>query len=116
MAGAEQLMELVADVLEKNAAYYESLESARVAEEQAEQQKSATALASRISEAVGEPLDEDLIAKLSTVDSDIHGLLERTVGSVESVDSLGGVEDSEKVAGLDGLPPEDARFLAFVNS
>jgi hypothetical protein len=35
---------------------------------------------------------------------------------METVDSLGGVDDSEKVAGLDGLPPEDARFLSFLNS
>jgi len=112
----EKLMELVADVLEKNAEYYESLESERVTKEKEAQHTKASTLAARISETVGEPLDEELVDKLSAVDPDIHGLLERTVGSMENVDSLGGVDDSEKVAGLDGLPAEDVRFLSFVNS
>jgi len=116
MSAAEKLMELVADVLEKNAEYYESLESERVNKEKEAQHTKASSLAARISETVGEPLDEELIAKLSTIDPDIHGLLERTVGSMETVDSLGGVEDNEKVAGLDGLPPEDVRFLSFINN
>jgi len=111
-----ELLERVADVLEKNAAYYESLESSRVAKEQESLHTKASALATRISEAVGEPLDEDLVSKLSAVDPDIHGLLERTVGSMETVDSMGGVDDDVKVAGYDGLAPEDARFLGFINS
>ena len=111
-----ELLELVADVLEKNAAYYESLESSRVAKEEEQLRTKASALATRISEVVGEPLDEELVAKLSTADPDIHGLLERAVGSMETVDSLGGVEDEEKVAGYGGLAPEDARFLGFINS
>ena len=112
----EHILEVVADVLEKNAEYYESLESARVAKEKEVLHTKASSLANRISEAVGEPVDEELVAKLSTVDPDIHGLLERTVGSMETVDSLGGADDTEKVAGLDGLPAEDVRFLSFLNS
>lgn len=112
---ADLLLETVADVLEKTAAYYESIEASRVAKIQQQEKQDAQKLAETISEALGEPLDDSLVDKLSHVTPEVRGILTRMAGDSGNVESLGGPETA-KVAGADGLPPEDLRFISWLNS
>lgn len=88
----------VAEVLEATANYVESIESKKIAEESAVRTKTASDLASKLTEATGERLDDTMVEKFANLDPAIAQFLEKMAGSVETVDSLGGVDMRTKTA------------------
>ena len=109
------LLENTADILEKSAAYLESIESNRIAADKAAITKKASKLAEQISDAVGEPVDEELIEELAKTSPEVQQLLGRLAGG-ENVESLGEPQEETKTASIDGVSPEDSRFLGWVQS
>lgn len=111
------IMSQVAEILDKTAEYIERLEGEKISAHLEERKKAASVLAEKLTEAVGEPVDESLAAKLSNLDPEVQKVISKLAGT-ERVDSMGGPSDNEtqKVASTSGLPPEDARMLAWLNS
>lgn len=113
---ADILLESVADVLEKTAAYYESLESEKLAKVQSQHKEATQKLVDKVSEVIGEPLDKTTAEKLAALTPEVRDLLLKMAGHSDNVDSLGGPEKQVKVAGADALPTEDLRFINWLNS
>ena len=111
------IMSQVAEILDKTAEYVERLEGEKISAKNEERKKAASVLATKLTEAIGEPVDETLAEKLSNLDPEMHQIISKLAGT-ERVDSMGGPSDNEtqKVASTSGLPPEDARMLAWLNS
>jgi hypothetical protein len=111
------IMNQVASILDKTAEYIERLEGEKLAARTEEKKKVASALASRLTEAVGEPVDPTLAEKLSNLDPEV-GLLISKLAGTERVDSLGEPSDNEtqKVASSSGLPPAEAHFMEWLHS
>jgi len=109
------MMDQVAAILDKTAEYIERLEGAKIAAQREEKKKVASVLASKLTEAVGEPVDPTLAEKLSNLDPEVGALISKLAGT-ERVDSMGEPSDNgtQKVASSSGMPPEDARFVAWV--
>lgn len=83
------MFEQIANVLEKAAAYIEAIEDTKTAEVQAERLSVAKELATKISEATGEQLDEETISKLAKADKDVL----QTIGKLATeskIDEMGG--------------------------
>ena len=115
MSAADTLRQ-AADVLEKTAEYMENSESVRINEQNAERMKSAQVLADKIAQVTGEAVEPQLVEKLSAMGTDVQSIIGRLTDGGE-VDSLGGPDESTKLASIDGgLPPEDVRFLAYLQS
>ena len=113
---ADKLMVQAAEALEKMAEYIEHAETTRVAQESSIRRKHANALATKIANAVGEPLDDILVEKLASSNPEIQELIGRLTGG-DVVESLGGPMEVSKVASVSGaLPPADARFVDWVTS
>jgi hypothetical protein len=111
-----ELMLQAADALEKVAAYIDNTETERLNQETEVRQKEAHSLAEKISNAVGEPLDDDVVDKLATASPEVKDLLSRITGG-DTVDYLGGPQEVSKVASAgSNHPPADAKFLDWVNS
>ncbi len=111
-----ELMLQAADALEKVAAYIDNTETARLNQEYEVRHKEASSLAEQISDAVGEPLEDDMVNKLATASPEVKELLSRVTGG-DTVDSLGGPQEVSKLASVHGSQrPADARFLDWVNS
>ena len=115
MSSVADALKQAADVFDKTAEYLETTESVRISAEKQEKTARAKKLANQLSELTGEELDVNVIEKLSGIDPDVQDLLGR-LGGGDMVDSLGGPSESEKRASVDGVPPEDAQFLTWVNS
>lgn len=113
---ASDVLNQAADVLEKTAAYIEGIESKNIADATEIREKAAQNLAEKISAATGEQIDTELAEKLSSMGPEVQDILGRlTDGGL--VDSMGDAEDTTKLASVEGgLPIEDARFLAWVQS
>ena len=110
------ILNQAADVLEKTAAYLESTESARITEEHDARTKSAQDLAEKIADVTGELVEPELVEKISTMSPDVQDILGRLTNG-GNVDSLGGPEETTKLASVEGgIPAEDARFLSWVQS
>ena len=111
------IMSQVAEILEKTADYIERLEGAKISARVEERKKAASDLAGKLTEAIGEPIDETFAVKLSNLDPEIQQVISKLAGTGR-VDSMGGPSDNDnqKVASSSGLPPEDARILAWLNS
>lgn len=110
-------MNQVAAILDKTAEYIERLEGDKLAAQRKEKQKVASVLASKLTEAVGEPVGPNLAEKLSNLDPEVGALISKLAGT-ERVDSMGepGENGTQKVASSSGMTPEDSRFVAWVNS
>lgn len=113
---ADRFLESVADVLEKTAAYYESIEADRLVKIQTQEKEATQKLVEAVSGAVGEPISDKLAEKFAGLTPEVKDLLLKLAGNSEYTDSLGGPEQIVKVAGADGLPPEDLRFINWLNS
>ena len=111
------IMSYAAEILEKTAEYIERLEGEKIATRTAEKKKVASALAGKLTEAMGEPLDSTLAEKLSNLDPEMQQIISKLAGT-ERVDSMGepGENGTQKVASATGLPPEDDRLLTWCNS
>ena len=113
---AATILNQAAEVLEKTAAYLEGTESTRITQEQTARTKSAQELADKIAEVTGELVEPELVEKISAMGPEVQGILGR-LATGGTVDSLGGPEESTKLASVEGgLPAEDARFLSWVQS
>lgn len=113
---AADILNQAADVLEKTAAFIDGIESKRIAEIQADRNKTAQSLADKIAAATGETVTPELTEKLSAMSPDIQDILGRLTDG-GSVDSLGDADDNVKLAGVTGaVSPADARFLAWLQS
>jgi len=107
----------VADVLEKAAAYIEAVESDRIARESASKKAEATTLAEKVSQALGEDIDDRLVEKLSNLSPEARQLVSQLSGG-DTVDSLGGPEvvKTASVRPLDSAQTSvDAASADFVN-
>lgn len=113
---ASDVLNQAADVLEKTAAFIEGIETERIADETAVREKAAQSLVDKIASATGEQIEPELAEKLSSMGPEVQDIIGRlTDGGL--VDSMGDAEETTKLAGVDGgLPTEDARFLAWVQS
>ena len=111
------VMTQVAEILEKTADYIERLEGEKISARTNERKKAASVLAGKLTEAIGEPVDDTLTAKLSNLDPEMQEIISKLAGTGR-VDSMGEPSDNEtqKVASSSGLPPEDTRYIAWINS
>jgi predicted house-cleaning noncanonical NTP pyrophosphatase (MazG superfamily) len=111
------IMSYAAEILEKTAEYIERIEGEKIATRTAEKKKTASALVGKLTEAIGEPMDESLAEKLSNLDPEMQQIIAKLAGT-ERVDSMGepGENNTQKVASANGLPSEDERLLAWCNS
>lgn len=112
---AHDLMLHTADILEKTAAYLEKTESEKVAQEKATQQKAASDLADRISDVTGEPIDGELIDKLASLTPEVQDVISRLTGG-GMAESMGGPDETTKVASSGGMGSAEERFLSFLMS
>ena len=112
-----KIMSQVAEILEKTAEYIERTDGVKISARIEERKKVASELAGKLTEAIGEPVDESLTEKLSNLDPEMQAILAKLAGTGK-VDSMGEPSDNEtqKVASTSGLPPEDMRLLAWANS
>lgn len=67
----------IAQVLEKAAAYIESVEQNKEAQIREERSRVAKELAEKIAEATGESIDDDVVEKLAAADKDVLSTLEK---------------------------------------
>lgn len=111
------IMSQVAEILDKTAEYVERLEGEKVSARIEERKKAASELAGKLTEAIGEPVDDALAEKLSNLDPEMQQMISKLAGTGK-VDSMGepSDNDTQKVASSSGLPPEDARLLTWLNS
>jgi len=111
------IMSYAADILEKTAEYIERIEGEKIATRTAEKKKVASVLVGKLTEAIGEPMDESLAEKLSNLDPEMQQIISKLAGT-ERVDSMGepGENNTQKVASANGLSPEDDRLLTWCNS
>lgn len=111
------VMVKVAEIIDKTAEYIERLEGDKVAAQKEEKKKVASVLASKLTEAVGEPVDPNLAEKLSNLDPEVGELISKLAGT-ERVDSMGepGENGTQKVASSSGMAPAEAHFMEWVNS
>jgi hypothetical protein len=111
------IMSQVAEILEKTAEYIERLDGEKISARVVERKKAASDLAVRLTEAIGEPVDENFTEKLSNLDPEMQQILAKLAGTGK-VDSMGepSDNDTQKVASTSGLPPEDIRLLTWANS
>ena len=114
MISTEKLLH-VADVLEKAAEYIDNQEKTKVAEEQAVARERAEKLAGQVADAIGEPVTEELIEKLSGVDGNLGGLLGRLSGG-EAVDSMGGPQETKTASIAQGMGPAEQGLLSWLNT
>jgi predicted house-cleaning noncanonical NTP pyrophosphatase (MazG superfamily) len=110
-------MSQVAAILDKTAEYIERIEGEKIATRTAEKKKIASALVGKLTEAIGEPMDDSLAEKLSNLDPEMQQIISKLAGT-ERVDSMGepGENGTQKTASASGLPPEDDRLLTWWNS
>ncbi len=106
------ILNQVADVLEKTADYIEGIESKEVHKKAEDKLNAANVLAEKLSEVTGEPVDTAVIEKLSELDPDVSGLLNKIAGDSSEVDSMGGPDTREKHASAPSNA--DARFMDWV--
>lgn len=102
------------DLLEKAAAYIEEIEDAKQKKEAEDHKKTANELAETVSTAVGEPVSNDLIEKLSKADPEVRALIGK-IANADLIDPMGGPETEEKVASIsDGMGSAEASLLNFL--
>lgn len=111
-----KIMAQVAEILDKTAEYIERIEGEKLAAKKEEKKKIASALAGKLTEAMGESIDSALAEKLAS-DPDVYQIIAKLSGT-ERVDSLGEPRENttEKRASTTGMPPEDERLLTWCNS
>ena len=112
---SNNLLLQTAEILEKTAAYLEQTESQRVSDENSRRMKEASDLAGRISDATGEPLDDETTSKLAGLTPEVQGLISRLAGA-GAAESMGGPEELAKVASHRGTGSAEASFLNFLMS
>ena len=105
----------VADILEKAAAYIDSMEAEKQSAQHAAATQIANKLASRVEETIGEPIGDDLVEKLSGTDEDVQRIIQKLAGG-EDVESMGGVEQ-EKTAGVtSGMGSAEQGFISWLST
>ena len=105
------LLAQTADVLEKLASYFETVESRKIAEDRAQRTKAATDLATKLGEVTGEHIDTHIVEKLSQLDPEVSKFISKIAGEDSKVESMGGPR--EKTASGSG-PNAGDRFIEWV--
>lgn len=109
----------IAQVLEKAAAYIETVEQNKEAQIREERTKVAKELAEKIAEATGESLDEDTIHKLAAADKDVLQTLDK-LASDTAADEWGQPATQKSpnapVSGKEAVAAADESFLNFLLS
>ncbi|RLC86826.1 MAG: hypothetical protein DRJ03_07665 [Chloroflexi bacterium] len=109
--------EQVAELLEKSAAYIENLVATQAQSAQEERIKEASDLAQQISDATGDEIDSDTVAKIAEVAPEVSDILRKFAGTSSQVDSLGGPEtDSDNVKVAHSMSSADRSFLGWLTS
>jgi len=108
----------IAAVLEKAADYIDAVENQKTAAEQQAKIKAASEIASKVTDATGEVLNEKIVEKLAAAAPEVADLLGKLAGG-GVVDSLGGPE-SEHPNGVKtaeaSMGDADQRFVGFLLS
>jgi len=110
----------VADVLEKTAAYLDSVEGEKIASEKRSRDEAARAVATRYAEVTGESLADaelDKLAQDTTALETVRKMLDKTGGAVEALGRPGQGPVVERPAGKDGARQAAYdRFASFLQS
>jgi len=110
-----QLLNQVADILEKTAAYFEHTESATLSRVKAAKDDVATKLAAKLSDVTGELVEPSMVDKLAELDPDIANLLSKVAGENDTVDSMGDPrEETLTKTASRGVSSADDRFLEWI--
>ena len=110
-----QFLIQTADILEKTAAYLERIDSEKIAAKQEAQQKQAQVLAEKIQDATGMRVEDELLDKLGSLSPDLQNIIASIAGG-DPVESMGGPDETTKVASAGGVGPAEMSFLTFLTS
>jgi len=102
-----------AEVLEKAAAYIDSLETSIQKEKEMQSHETATKLAERISSVIGEPVTEELAAKLAHTDQGVQALLGK-LASEGPLEPLGGPQTIKTATDSSGMGSAERSFLDWL--
>ena len=110
-----QLLNQVAEVLEKTAVYFEEIESQKATAVSTARKTAANTLMEKLSVATGEQIDTDMTEKLSQLDPEISKFLGKIAGEQTEVESMGGPKGatSIKTASAGGSGAAE-RFLDWI--
>ncbi len=109
-----QLLNQVADILEKTAAYFEHTESEELSRVKAAKDDVATKLAAKLSDVTGELVESTMIDKLAELDPEIASLLSKVAGENDRVDSMGDPKETLTKTASRGASSADDRFLEWI--
>lgn len=113
---SESTLSKIANVLDHVASYIEARDAAQINEKRAEEEKQASVLATQLSEATGEIVDENTISKLAGLDPAVQGLLQKLSGT-STIDPLGGPEEDKTVKTAGAYQESaDSQFLDWILS
>lgn len=116
-----QLLERVANVLEKAAEYVDAIENNRVAEVRAAKEAKIQDLSDKYAAATGEDLPDSIKEKLATSDKDVLEFLRMTVeknaGEVPALGGPSNTNDSKVPTTIkEAAAAADDRFIDWINS
>lgn len=102
-----------ADVLDKLAAYVDSVEIQRDEVSTA----SARSLAEKVADSLGQPVTDDLVAKIAQADPNMVSLLAQLAQSGDSIDSMGGPAPTHttKTAGNGQMGTAEASLMNWLS-
>lgn len=113
-------LEKLATVLEKTALYLDALEGEKSAAIQAEREKLAEVFKEQYEEITGEPIDEEILAKLANADVDILSAFGRLTDAGSNSGDLGSpgepVDPAAPMNKKEASEAADQRFLDFCMS
>ncbi len=91
--------ELVAEVLEKTAAYLDAMEHVRAEEIRENREKLAELLRDKYENITGDTIDDDILKKIANSDVDVLSAFERMASKTASDDELGSPADQGDFSG-----------------
>lgn len=97
---SESTLTKIANVLDSVATYIEARDATEITEKRVEAEKQASALATKLSEATGELVDETTVQKLAGLDPAVQGLLQKLSGT-STIDPMGGPDEEQTVKTAD---------------
>lgn len=116
----DELLLKAADILEKAAAYIDSVEGEKVAAESAAKDATLKSIAARYADVTGESLDDAELSKLASDTAaleTVRKMLDKTSGAVESLGRPGReVADSRPVGKEQARKQAYDRFASFLQS
>lgn len=106
-------LELVAEVLEKTAAYLDAMEHEKAEDIRKNRVKLAELLGDKYESITGDTIDDDILEKIANSDVDVLAAFERLTSKTASDDDLGSPADRTDISGAQ--TPKEAAEAAGDN-